>query len=133
MKYLSLKFIIKSPIEVIFISICFEGVISEECDSPQYLEYGRSGTVQCLFQTNFLSLLWYNATGTVVYAPIVTYTQSVKSGRGIESGEFDIFSNGSLVIHEVGLVHEHNYTVAKFTDLDEEPTVFVVRVIVTGE
>lgn len=116
---------------IFVVSAVIKGVISDECDSPQYLEYGRNGTVQCLFQKNFVSLLWYNSTDTVVDAPIVTYTQSVKSGRGFESGEFDIFSNGSLVIHEVGLVHEHNYTVAKFTDLNEEPTVLVVRVIVT--
>lgn len=113
------------------VSAVIKGVISDECDSPQYLEYGRNSTVQCLFQKNFVSLLWYNSTDTVVDAPIVTYTQSVKSGRGFESGEFDIFSNGSLVIHEVELVHEHNYTVVKFTDLNEVPAVFVVRVIVT--
>ncbi|KAJ8021890.1 Interferon-induced very large GTPase 1 [Holothuria leucospilota] len=115
---------------VYVVVVVITGVQSGECDSPQYLEYGGTGIINCRFQTNFYGVFWYNSTDTVFNEPILTYTQSVKGGRAYESGEFDVFPNGSLILREVRLDHEHSYTVAKFTSADEDPTLFAVVVIV---
>lgn len=115
---------------VYFIVVVIAGVHLDRCDSPQYLEYGGTGIINCRFQTNFYGVFWYNSTQTVFDQPILTYTQSVKGGRAYESGEFDVFPNGSLIVREVRLVHEHTYTVAKFTSQDEDPTFLAVVAIV---
>ncbi|KAJ8021929.1 Nucleotide-binding oligomerization domain-containing protein 2 [Holothuria leucospilota] len=113
------------------VSVVVTGITTDGCDSPQYLEYGRSGIVHCYFQTAFESVFWYNSTQVLSDPPIVTYGQSAKGGRAYELGEFDVFPNGSLLINEVGLAHENNFTVAIFTSLNEDPVYILVRVIVT--
>lgn len=113
------------------VSVVVTGITTDGCDSPQYLEYGRSGIVHCYFQTAFESVFWYNSTLVLSDPPIVTYDQSAKGGRAYELGEFDVFPNGSLLINEVGLAHEKNFTVAKFTSFNEDPVYILVRVIVT--
>lgn len=113
------------------VSVVVAGITTDGCDSPQYLEYGRSGIVHCYFQTAFESVFWYNSTQVLSDPPIVTYGQSAKGGRAYELGEFDVFPNGSLLINEVGLAHENNFTVAIFTSLNEDPVYILVRVVVT--
>lgn len=65
-------------------------------------------------------------------APILYFKNSVKSGTGFTSGEYDVLENGSLVIRNVSLNHEHNFTVAYIRFQHEAAVYFNIEVIVTG-
>ncbi|PIK43145.1 hypothetical protein BSL78_20001 [Apostichopus japonicus] len=99
------------------------------CNSPQYLEFGRPGTVSCAFVDQFFGVYWYNSTEVSDESrPIIYYTNSQKDGEGYLSGEFDVFPNGSLVITNVSLQHEHVFTVIMFKAITEAPVTINVSV-----
>ncbi|KAJ8050519.1 NLR family CARD domain-containing protein 4 [Holothuria leucospilota] len=108
-----------------------ESTQDARCDSPQYLELGKSGTIICVFHRDFVRVLWYNTTDYLHTNPILHYNgESIKSGLGYESGEFDIFPNGSLIISEVSLEHDHTFKVAYVPFEDSQPTLVDVEIIV---
>lgn len=108
--------------------VCFsDGLDEEGCASVQYLELGRSGTIVCSFHEHIFALYWHNSTD-VTKAPIAVLKESVKSGAGYLSGDFDVYHNGSLVINRVSLEHEHSFAVLKFDSSVDDPDIYVVSV-----
>ncbi|KAJ8047938.1 NLR family CARD domain-containing protein 4 [Holothuria leucospilota] len=105
------------------------GAEHEGCTTPQYLEIGKEGLVNCSFHENFFGVFWYNSTDTVSNKPILKLINSAKSGEGYMSGEFDVQPNGSLIINNVSLVHSHVFTVAKFSSQSDDPVRFAVSII----
>ncbi|KAJ8023227.1 hypothetical protein HOLleu_35566 [Holothuria leucospilota] len=80
------------------------------CDSPQYMTYGKIGTVNCIFHDDFFSVLWFDTNYYRQSEPILHYQDFTRSGAGYDSGEFDIYPNGSLIINNVSLEHETTFT-----------------------
>ncbi|PIK47939.1 hypothetical protein BSL78_15209 [Apostichopus japonicus] len=99
-----------------------------ECSLVQYLEIGTMGIVQCSFNENYLAVAWYNVNEM---KPILLYKDGVKTGDGFDSGEFDIYPNGSLVIRTVAIKYEAVYTVSKVITSLELPVSYDIRVQTT--
>lgn len=103
------------------------------CNSPQYLELGRPGTINCDFGDDFLGVYWYNSTTLLDSDQIIYYSDYNKDGTGYLSGEFDILPNGTLIINNVSLHHEHVFTAVMFRTKVETTVPIYVMVIVTGK
>ncbi|KAJ8048559.1 hypothetical protein HOLleu_00920 [Holothuria leucospilota] len=103
------------------------------CVSPQYVELGRTGTINCTFQDDLFSLLWYDTADYKRNEPVLSYQRSVKTGVGYESGEYDIHPNGSLSINRVSLQHNRTFSVACIPTVEDVPTFINVGVIVTHD
>ncbi|KAJ8027211.1 NACHT, LRR and PYD domains-containing protein 7 [Holothuria leucospilota] len=111
-------------------SECLVLVTNQECVSPQYLELGKSGSVICSFGEGFFGVYWYNSTDFRQDLPIIYLSRSEKGGTGYTTGEFDMFPNGSLLIHNVSLAHDRVFNVT-FLQSQSDPQVRVdVRVVV---
>lgn len=102
------------------------------CKTPQYAEYGKTGLINCEFEREFYAVYWYNSTNVATDLPILTLDTSGKSGPGIVSREFDVHQNGSLVINEVTLEHDHTFTVI-YVKTMASPIEVNVLVIVTSK
>lgn len=114
----------------LFFYVFFETDIMEGCNSKQYLEYGKPGTIQCVF-IDFFGVFWYNSTD-VERTPMLSYKKSEKSGDGFSSKEFDILTNGSLVINNVSLRHDHVISVVMMKTKYADALVVNVSVYVIG-
>lgn len=101
------------------------------CVSPQYVELGGTGTINCTFQDDLFSLLWYDTPDYKQNEPVLSYQRSVKTGVGYKSGEYDIHPNGSLSINRVSLQHNRTFSVAYIPTEEDVPTFINVGVIVT--
>lgn len=97
---------------------------TESCVTPQYLPIGQMGIVECSFQ-NFYSVFWYNSTDSENDTPLAALKASSKSGDGYLSGQFDIFSNGSLLINHVTLQNDHYFRVIMLRNKDGDD--YVIR------
>lgn len=62
---------------------------------------------------------------------IIEYQGAVKRGEGYESGMFDVHQNGSLIINNVSLEHDHIFTAIEVRSVDDYSRHYV-RVIATG-
>ncbi|XP_071850552.1 uncharacterized protein [Apostichopus japonicus] len=81
------------------------------CQENIYLEVGKQGVVSCDFE-NFDIIGWINGDGNVRDTSPFIYIEGSKIyGRGYRSGDYDMHPNGSLIINEVKLKNEFNYTV----------------------
>lgn len=90
------------------------------CKSPQYLEIGTSGTIVCSFSDNFSSIHWYYKLTITEGPATVSYIKNQNvEGAGYDSGEFDIRSDGSLIINNVSVEHEIKFTVYEY-ETDQE-------------
>ncbi|KAJ8018902.1 NLR family CARD domain-containing protein 4 [Holothuria leucospilota] len=107
--------------------------VPRTCDSPQYLELRRPATIHCTFQEGFYSVLWYNTSVYIKSDPIIRYSDLLKSGYGYESGEFDVYSNGSLIIKNVSVRHEGIYTAAYLHNSLQNPIITQIRVVVMAK
>lgn len=103
------------------------------CNPDQYLELGKSGILKCSFSKRSLLVWWYNSTEITDDPPLIKYKNSVKSGEGFTSGDFDVDSNGVLIINNVSLQHEHQFSAAYIPLNAEEAIIIEVNVIVIGE
>ncbi|KAJ8019403.1 hypothetical protein HOLleu_42044 [Holothuria leucospilota] len=101
----------------------------EYCKSPQHLELGTTGTIRCSFEEGFFGVFWYNSSDVEERA-IITLKDTVKDGEGYLSGEFDIQSDGSLIINHVSLRHDKVFTVVVFNSTLQDPVHLSVRVVV---
>lgn len=99
------------------------------CDSKQYVELGKVGTIKCSFQEGFYGVYWYNSVD-VTQNPFFYYEQLKKSGKGFETGEFDVENDGSLVIRNVSLQHDHEFTVAILSQKTDEAISIIIDVVV---
>lgn len=100
------------------------------CDSPQYLQLGHTGTVNCIFQENYFGIYWYNTSDYSRNQPVLHYQNFVKSGIGYTTGEFDIHRNGSLIINNATFQHDTTFKVAYVRTPTESPTLVDVVVII---
>lgn len=97
---------------------------SEVCTTPQYLRVGETGVIECQFG-NFYSVYWYNSTDSEKENPLVAMKDSLKTGEGYESGQFDVFPNGSFIIRTVSLLHDHSFRVIMLKNKDGDD--YVIR------
>lgn len=81
------------------------------CQTTQYIELGTRGILKCTFDQDSLGVFWYNTTDYMQDKPIIYFKDSVVSGEGYRSREFDIDTNGSLIINTVSFKHEQYFTV----------------------
>lgn len=100
------------------------------CASPQYLDFGKTGTIHCRFHELGYGILWYNTTHHEQNDPILHFQNGIKAGVGFTSGEFDIYPNGSLIINTVFLRHETHFQVAFVLSRSSKPVFTDVRVVV---
>lgn len=116
-----------------FIIRNFSGTYGEDnCISPQYLERGSMGIIHCSFLNAFYGVLWYNTTDVENFESVVSFVESVKNGKGFLTEEYDIRSDGSLIIKNVSLKHETNFTVLKLdTRFDSPSNYFTINVVIT--
>ncbi|KAJ8049428.1 NACHT, LRR and PYD domains-containing protein 10 [Holothuria leucospilota] len=119
---------------IVFISTIIAGTYGEDnCISPQYLERGSMGIIHCSFLNAFYGVLWYNTTDVENFESVVSFVESVKNGKGFLTEEYDIRSDGSLIIKNVSLKHETNFTVLKLnTRFDSPSNYFTINVVITG-
>lgn len=104
----------------------------EPCESPQYIELAESAIIKCYFEENAFAILWYNSTD-YSKEPILYFKEGVKSGVGFISGEFDIMDDGSLIIGNVSLRHDHYFTAVKLNSSNDDFIPHIVLAIVTGK
>lgn len=105
----------------------------EHCESPQYLELGTRGKINCSVREQFYVLSWYNSTDYDKEYPVIFISDNLKEGVGFVSGEYDIDSDGSLIINEVLLKHEGTFTLLLLFLERDEPVINKIHVTVTGK
>lgn len=104
---------------------------NQDCISPQYLERGTIGVIQCTFYEKFYGIFWYNSTNVGQVESIMSYVEFSKNGIGFLSGEYDVRLDGSLIIRNVSLRHETTFTVLVLKTKSDPPTHCTVDVIIT--
>ncbi|XP_071852742.1 uncharacterized protein [Apostichopus japonicus] len=106
-------------------------VSSDKCQSPQYLQLGKKGTISCNYPVDLYAAVWFNSTSvTSNDRPFISLTEGIVSGPGHESGEYGVQPNGSLIINKVSTKHNHVYRVTTLATIDEDPIFEDVRVVV---
>lgn len=102
------------------------------CKDLQYLELFHSGTIQCSFEARLSLIKWFNSTEDET-PPIITLIDMVKGGAGYISGEYDISSNGSLIIKRVTTQHERIFSVLLQESEDEPIIQYNVKIKTIGK
>lgn len=113
---------------LVFCCTC-SGEHHQDCKSPQFLELGKTGNIRCSFEDGFFAVFWYNSSD-VGGIPIVTLKDNLKGGAGLISGDFDIQSDGSLIINNTTLNDEKTFSVVVFNSTLQTPVSYSVRVII---
>ncbi|XP_071852757.1 uncharacterized protein [Apostichopus japonicus] len=104
---------------------------SDECQSPQYLQLGKKGTISCYYPGDLYGVGWFNSTSvTSDDRPFISLTEGRISGPGYESREYLVHPNGSLTITKVSIKHNHVFRVTTLATIDEDPIFEDVRVVV---
>lgn len=85
-----------------------------------------------MFHEEFFSALWYNTSEYLDNVPILNYQNTIKTGVGYESGEFDVYPNGSLIINLVSLQHD-SFTVVYLHTKKDLPMFIHIKVEVVGK
>ncbi|KAJ8049876.1 NLR family CARD domain-containing protein 4 [Holothuria leucospilota] len=101
---------------------------ADKCESPQYIQIGRSGTIQCSFREDVFSVLWYGPVASFNDDVIIISKDSVKSGHSFISGDFDMYPNGTLIISNVTATHRGTFTVIKVDTPTSVASTFAVKV-----
>ncbi|KAJ8048540.1 hypothetical protein HOLleu_00895 [Holothuria leucospilota] len=101
------------------------------CTAIQYIELGTSGMVNCKFDEGYFGVFWYNSTEYTYTRPVIYLQGSEKGGRGYKSGEFDIYPNGSLIINNATMQHDHFFTVIVLEALTDPPSPIFIQVVVS--
>ncbi|PIK34724.1 hypothetical protein BSL78_28451 [Apostichopus japonicus] len=83
-------------------------VVENSCPSQVSGLHGEEGTISCYFRPNFQTIIWFDETST--RDPLIRLEHSTKSGRGYDSGKYDVLQNGSLVINTIEFINEQQYT-----------------------
>lgn len=103
------------------------------CESPQYLEIGKAETILCSFKEDFDSINWYFNLDVTDGPPTVSYENQIVRGEGVETGEFDIREDGSLIINNVSIKHETRFTVYEVETADHLPIRHDVDIVTIGK
>lgn len=120
-------------IAALHLVVLSKGLLREECKSRQYVTLETVGVIQCFFQADVYGVLWYHSADLFHNDAILSMENSVKSGKGFLTGEFDIYPNGSLVINNVSVMHEGKYTVVKLQTLTSDAVSYSVNVSVIAK
>ncbi|PIK62479.1 hypothetical protein BSL78_00576 [Apostichopus japonicus] len=101
-----------SSIDIVIHMIDYSSLsIGGSCQENIYLEVGKQGVVPCHI-VDFNIFGWINGHGDVTKTPPFIYMEGSQiHGQGYKSGDYDMHPNGSLIINEVNLTNEVNYTV----------------------
>lgn len=121
------------PLLITLLHVFIEGNSNIGCLSIQYVELGRQGYITCTFPAQLSEVYWYDdVSGGSDVLPIAIYRGDahVKEGPGIESGEYDILSNGTLVITNVTVRYDKQYKVLACTDSCNPLATISVQVVV---
>ncbi|PIK42681.1 hypothetical protein BSL78_20464 [Apostichopus japonicus] len=101
-----------------------------ECIQTQYFEIGTVGLIPCSCNASSLALIaWVNVNEGKT---ILLHPNGKKNGEGYESGEFDINSNGSLLINNVTASHESVFRVSTAISLMGSSSSKLICVHTTG-
>ncbi|XP_071835934.1 cell adhesion molecule CEACAM5-like isoform X5 [Apostichopus japonicus] len=119
-----------TSVSYVLISVCLSSTSVHESYCPSQVSglYGEEGMISCYFRPNFQTIIWFDETST--RDPLIRLEHSTKSGRGYDSGKYDVLQNGSLVIKTIDFINEQQYiTVAVIfgsTNITEFSIVFFV-------
>ncbi|KAJ8018082.1 hypothetical protein HOLleu_44125 [Holothuria leucospilota] len=111
---------------------CVGAQTTGTCESPQFLDLRERGIISCVFHEEFYRVLWYNTTEYLNNVPILDFQNKIKTGVGYESGEYDVYPNGSLIINRVSLQHD-SFTVAYLHTKKDVPIFIHIQVVVVGK
>ncbi|KAJ8050576.1 hypothetical protein HOLleu_03829 [Holothuria leucospilota] len=104
----------------------------EGCKSPQYLQIGKPGIINCsLEHETYVKIEWYHS--TVIDQPIASYNGSYSHVAVPSSNEYDIHPDGSLRIRNVSSKHVNNFTVIAYDESKDKPITYVVSVFATAD
>ncbi|XP_071852440.1 uncharacterized protein [Apostichopus japonicus] len=95
-------------------------LLAEFCDQKElYLRLGSKGLVSCDFG-EFGVVGWPIGEDVDDRSPTILVENYQTQGPGYESGEYDMFLNGSLIINKVTLQHEQRFTarIVRRTDVE---------------
>ncbi|KAJ8018706.1 NLR family CARD domain-containing protein 4 [Holothuria leucospilota] len=122
------------PLHVVYLvsTLIIGKIVCEgnECSTPQFIETGSVGFIQCSFPDDVSRVLWYKFSSGAAF---LTLVNSVKSGEGFRSGEFDVHPNGSLIIRHVLMNHEGTYRVVRQDTPSSEVKQYFVTVFVFAQ
>ncbi|XP_071851950.1 uncharacterized protein [Apostichopus japonicus] len=103
---------------------------TEYCDQKElYLGLGSRGLVSCDFG-EFGVVGWLVGEDVYDRSPTILVENSRNQGPGYESGEYDMFQNGSLIINNVTLKHEQMFTARIVRGSDVEHYTIEVKLYV---
>ncbi|PIK48400.1 hypothetical protein BSL78_14729 [Apostichopus japonicus] len=77
------------------------------CPEIYLLNVNEQGEVSCDFDSDFISVRWYESGGT----PLLRYDGTEIKGPGKDSGEFDMKRDGSMIIRHAKPKHDGTYSV----------------------
>lgn len=86
----------------------------------------------CQFPPDVKKIFWYDDASNDDSIPIITFVENVNGGVAYDSGEYNLFSDGSLIIHNVSMDHDRSFKVIYF-DQEGLYNVFRVPLTVTGK
>ncbi|KAJ8031723.1 hypothetical protein HOLleu_25010 [Holothuria leucospilota] len=77
------------------------GVINRDCSciTPQYLEYGKEGTIYCNFTGDIDVIHWYNTSDALHHPPVISWNKKSEGGMKYVRGRYAIQPDGSLVMN----------------------------------
>ncbi|XP_071853242.1 uncharacterized protein [Apostichopus japonicus] len=85
-------------------------VEDKECERTQHVEIGTVGLIPCHCNGSSMAIIaWVNVNKRKT---LLLLHNGEKIGDGYESGEYDIYPNGSLLINNVTVSHESVYRVS---------------------
>lgn len=93
--------------------------------------YGEEGMISCYFRPNFQTIIWFDETST--RDPFIRLEHDTKSGRGYDSGKYDVLQNGSLVIKTIEFINEQQYITVAVIFGSTNITEFSILFFVIGE
>lgn len=110
-----------------------------KCQSPQYVIIGEKGVVECEFPKQFTGIVWYDSTNTSE-AKVTRLEKQENgalevSGNGYDSGYYDMFSNGSLIIPSVSVYYDRTYKVVLIDEVYnvENADILVMTIVYPGQ
>lgn len=93
--------------KVIFLATCLAVIQASEtqhCASPQYARYNEKFILKCDIQPDVKGVYWYESVEQK--DPLIKFENDEITGRGYDSGEYNMLSSGALVINNVTWKHD---------------------------
>ncbi|PIK46647.1 hypothetical protein BSL78_16480 [Apostichopus japonicus] len=89
----------------------FANTTDVRCLTVQNIRLGERGTVKCESLTDLSEVYWYNTSDQKDPVAFIQKVDGIKYGKGYSTGQYDIETNGSLIINNVTSQHEQTFTV----------------------